>query len=80
MIKDGDSSLGMIDSAAGGVSSQGKQGGSGTSSRVPKPIGLHALTNGPYYGGGVQDKKEIESYRGIHSSNTSYGNIDNSQY
>ena len=39
---------------------------------------MHALTNGPYYGGGVQDKREIDSYRGIHSSNTSYGNFDNS--
>jgi hypothetical protein len=32
---------------------------------APKPIGQHALTNAPYYGGGLQDK---DSYKGGPSS------------
>ena len=27
---------------------------------MPLPIGYHTLTNAPYYGGGIQDKKEID--------------------
>lgn len=76
MVKDENSSLGLLSSSnIGGGSGYGKQippkpsdGG------APVPIGFHALTNAPYYGGGLQDKREVDSYR--HSSNTSYGHGD----
>lgn len=68
-----------MDSVIEQTSSNDKYPKSTGSNRVPKPIGFHALTNAPYYGGGVQDKKDIDSYRNFQSSNTSYGNIENSQ-